>query len=128
MGGGTGGAYSARGSTRVARNFRTLTNRYPIDRTGRFGTQGSRRDVRRVASENPHADARRFFKIATRGADRVWEERPGVFRARFRDGSHVTYRTRSHSDGSPAVDFLLTSRPHGVANAQRIHFTPKIPS
>ena len=125
MGGGSGGGYSDNGAARISRNIRHLTNRYPLDRSGRFGARGSRRDVRRLDSDDPLGEARKFFEIASRGAQRVWEERPGVFRALFRDGSTVTYRQQSHSDGSPAIDLNLRTKPHGIARVQRIHFIRK---
>jgi hypothetical protein len=122
MGGGRGGGYGGDTNSPLANNLRDLESKFPRSKNGNFGETGSRADVRRISSGDSQKSAKDFFRIAKRGSESVEELKPGVYRARFRDGSHVIYRRRSASDGSPVVEIVSNDRKSGRNRRQKIHF------
>jgi hypothetical protein len=120
MGGGRGGGYERDNGSQLERNIRGLESRFPRSKSGYFGEPGASRDVRRIRSKNPRKAAENFFRSARRGSEKVEKIKPGVQRAKFRDGSHVVYRKSSSSDGSPVVE-IITRNSRGLKR-QKIHF------
>jgi hypothetical protein len=120
MGGGRGGGYERSSNSPLEKNIRGLGSRFPRSRSGYFGEPGASRDVRRIRTRNPRKAAESFFRSARRGSEKVEEIKPGVRRAKFRDGSHVVYRKSSSSDGSPVVE-IITKNARGLKR-QKIHF------
>ena len=125
MGGGRGGGYGGTSNSPLTGNLRDLESKFPRSRNGNFGERGSRADVRRISSEDSQKSAEDFFRIAKRGSEGIDELRPGVYRARFRDGSHVIYRKQSSSDGSPVVEIISYDEKSGRVRRQKIHFIEK---
>lgn len=125
MGGGRGGGYGGRSNSPLTNNLRDLESKFPRNRNGNFGEEGSRGGVRRISSGDSQKSAQDFFRIAKRGSEGVEELKPDVYRARFRDGSHVIYRKRSSSDGSPVVEIISKDRKSGRTRRQKIHFVEK---
>lgn len=105
----------------ISENLFELLSAYPMQR-GRFGKPGSSSDVRRLSSDDPLVTALDFYRKASYG---------GVERsiggkgwcAEMADGTFVTIRFESSSDGSPVVD--INVGPEGAAcgvKTQKIHF------
>jgi hypothetical protein len=123
MGGGNSGNPQSTGDGHALRsNLATLSQKYPLSKSGYFGTASPNGDTRIISTANPIAEAKRFFSILSNNASIKWEERPGTFRAKFRDGSHIVLRISSNSDGSPVVSFKLSKDYRGLRNSQKIHF------
>lgn len=104
----------------VSNNF-TLTNGY-------FGTKGdsSKNTTRHLESDNPKETAIKFYdQIAKGGIEKKLPNGKGVT-AKLEDGSIITMRPISSSDGSPAVDINIkkSSNSAGV-KTQKIHFIKK---
>ena len=117
--GGTAGGTSAPHT--FADNLAPLERKYPLSPSGYFGTKGQGRSfVRHISSGNPIATANDFYKIATK--DFVSEQKYGdkVKVAKMRDGTTVSIREVSSSDGSPAVEIKISSP--GRVKDQKIHF------
>lgn len=125
MGGGRGGGYSSNSDSRVLNNFGTITREFGPAKNGLFGTEGTSKYVREIEHPNPQSAARKFFNVLSTGAEKVWQEAPGKFRAEFSNGTHVIYRTTSNSDGSPAVNFKIPPNLHTSIKTQKIHFVVK---
>jgi hypothetical protein len=121
MGGGRGGGYSDSSSEQVASNFRSLETRFGPPSSGRYGTPGSSKSVRRISSTDPDATAKEFFDIASRGG-KVTEIKPGVYRAKFKNGTYITYRKSSKSDGSPAITINPGEKSQHSIRPHKIHF------
>lgn len=124
MGGGTSGNPSATGAVATLKsNLAALTRHFPPSRSGYFGVASREGNTRLIRSNDPQKEAKRFFSTFSKDASYIWEERPGVFRARFQDGTHIVFRLRSGSDGSPVVNFKLSRGYLGIQSNQKIHFT-----
>jgi hypothetical protein len=118
MGGGSSSSIrsnSLRGNlTRVEKEFGGIKNGY-------FGSPGSTSRVRTISTDQPRKSAVQFFKLASQGA-RISHSRDGfVTVAHFPDGSAVSLRPSSQSDGSPAIQ-IKPSKSSGAIKAQKIHF------
>ena len=122
MGGGRGGGYGRTSHSPLDKNLRRLESKFKRNQNGYFGESRSRSGVRRISSGNPQKSAADFFRISKRGSDRVDKLKPGVYRAKFRDGSHVVYRKRSSSDGSPVIEIISKDKSMGRTRRQKIHF------
>ena len=125
MGGGRGGNYGTGAGSAKAQlqaTFRRVAEAFPLSKSGTFGSASKVSGVRLITSNDPAATAERFFRLASKDATRVHIVRDGVTRASFGDGSHVIWRPRSHSDGSPVVELNLVTRVSGLSGHQKIHF------
>ena len=96
------------------------------DETGYFGKKGqsSNNSIRNIASDNPVATAKDFYdKLAYGGKEKKMSNGKG-FTTTMKDGSVLTYREVSSSDGTPAVDINITSNGDdtGGIKTQKIHF------
>ena len=123
MGGGRGGGYGSESTAgQLRENLQRLAEEFPRTSDGYFGGRATNRRLRRIVSADPSTTAEKFFRIASEGADEILTVRSGVVRARFGTNSYITWRTRSHSDGSPVAEFNLASHSSGIAPRQKIHF------
>lgn len=103
-------------------NLPGLTKLFPLSPQGYFGVKGNGRHVRRIFSEDALRTAKVFFRLLTRGAgDARPISRTGIV-VTLKDGTRVTYREISTSDGSPAVDINVSRRIGQIATFQKIHF------
>lgn len=126
MGGGNGGGLAGRGgASSVASNLKDLKSMYPISDSGYFGKASSKGNVRFIKSDNPQADAQKFFSVLAKDGKLTGAKKAGVTVVKFKDGTVVTYRIKSHSDGSPVVSITLSSTQNGVKSNQKIHFVSK---
>jgi len=125
MGGGYGGSRGGPNGAgaEILRNIERLKQEFPTTRGGYFGSRSTSTNRRNIASADPLATARKFFELISRGGQRTTEHKPGVTRVRFPDGSNITYRPVSSSDGSPVVDINLKILQDKIARYQKIHFT-----
>lgn len=96
---------------------------------GFFGTQGNNnnKSVRHIASNDPTATAKEFYDTAAHGGieQPIFAIDGSVkgFKCDMADGSVITWRNVSSSDGSPAVDInIQKSNDAGGIKQQKIHF------
>ena len=97
---------------------------------GLFGEKGRSRDanIRNIVSDDPATTAKEFYdSIAYGGIETVLIDKetgnPKGMITKMADGSIITWREVSSSDGSPAVDINIerSSDNNGVKQ-QKIHF------
>lgn len=95
---------------------------------GYFGNPGdsSRKNTRHIESENPILTSKNFYDTLTYGSiENKLSNGKGTV-AKLKDGSIITYREVSSSDGSPAVDInIKKSCDSGGIKQQKIHFVKK---
>ena len=122
MGGDSGGGFAA-GSPSSPQAFEgnasALLRRFPVNQQGVFSVPG-RSSTRQLYSDDPAATARFFFDTLGRGGALRRIDR-GYIRT-FDDGTHVTYRPVSGSDGSPAIQITVRNPNSPLARYQKIHF------
>ncbi len=107
----------------ILENMPTITTKYKYH-NGYFGDKGKGRDyVRNISCDNPVKVAKEFYdKAAHGGIERQMDNGKGVY-TKMRDGSILSYREVSSSDGSPAVEININnSMNHGDIRYQKIHF------
>lgn len=96
------------------------------EKTGYFGDPGNggSTKTRHIVSADPDTAARDFYNKASYGG--IQKNIPngkGVYTI-MRDGSVITYRKTSNSDGSPVVNIHISSTNPEAGNikTQKIHF------
>lgn len=123
MGGGHGAGYGNSSFRKLKGNIDALKQNFKVSPSGYFGVRSRNGDVRLITSGDRLSTSRRFFEIASRGADSTWTDSSGTSFARFSDGSTIVWRETSHSqDNSPAIRIHLSNDQYGIAPIQRIHF------
>lgn len=111
-------------------NVESIKSSYPLNNKGFFGTNGKSSDeaVRNIASTNPEESAKDFYdKIAYGGKeDDIVDKKTGAAigkKTTLKDGSIISWRKVSSSDGSPAVDINISKNGDSSGiSAQKIHF------
>lgn len=119
-GGYIGGASTHRS---ISDNLSSLSSSYDYH-NGYFGEKGQGRNfTRNIISDNPQETAKDFFdKAAYGGIAKDMGNGKGKL-AKMKDGTIVSMRETSSSDGSPAVEInIKESSNHGDLKAQKIHF------
>ncbi len=104
-------------------NLPALTASYEYH-DGYFGDKGiSSGVVRNIESDDPVKTAKDFYdKAAHGGLEFEMNNGKGVF-TKMQDGTILSFREVSSSDGSPAVDInIKKSTNHGSVKQQKIHF------
>ena len=93
---------------------------------GYFGEKGDGRRTRHEYSDDPVAQARDFYDTAGYGGvEKPMPNGEGVT-CTMKDGTVISMREVSHSDGTPAVDInIRKSDDSGGVKQQKIHFMPK---
>lgn len=91
---------------------------YPSDLSWN-SSKGKR--IATISSDDPVATATRFAGLASSGFTSE-RQLPNGYVRELADGSHVTLRATSSSDGSPAVDLNISSEGH----IRKIHFTRRM--
>jgi len=122
MGGGRGGGYSADAEAQVLQNLTSLNSQFGAPSAGKYGRPAPRGQARRITSSDPDATAKEFFRVASQGAQTRENPKPGLYKAKFADGTIVVYRTTSSSDGSPAVNFRPSKNIASRLKPHKIHF------
>lgn len=92
---------------------------------GYFGEEGSHTSVRRISSGDPLATAKQFFEIASAGAVSTRYPKDGMTLCEMKDGSLVSMRIKSSSDGSPVVEVKIDKSIEGQLKTQKIHFVER---
>ena len=107
----------------ITENLPSLKSEYKYY-NGYFGDPGQGRDfVRNIKSDDPVKTAQEFYdKAAHGGIEKQLNNGKGVY-TKMKDGSILSYREVSSSDGSPAVEInIKQSTDHGDIKYQKIHF------
>ncbi len=107
----------------ITENLPSLTKDYDYH-NGYFGNKGEGRDfVRNITSADPVKTAQEFYdKAAHGGIERQMENGKGLY-TKMQDGSILSFRKVSSSDGSPAVEInIKKSINSGGIKYQKIHF------
>ena len=105
-------------------NLPELKKHFKTTPEGYFGTEGSSTRTRRIASDDPLATAEEFFKIATKGGvpKQLDHAPPGMEAIKMKDGSLITKRVTSSSDGTPVVEISVKGTSKGHVKDQKIYF------
>lgn len=95
---------------------------------GFFGKRGdsTKERTRHIESENPIKTSKDFYNKLTYGAiEKNLPKGKGKV-AKLKDGTIITYREISFSDGSPVVDInIKRSKDSNSVKQQKIHFIKK---
>ena len=108
----------------IGQNILLASSGYHYE-NGRFGVNSpsTGQRTRNIASNNPLATAKDFYnKIAFGGKENI-SKNGNLNITRMADGSVITMRTTSHSDGTPVVEINIENSTHtGGIKEQKIHF------
>ena len=107
----------------IAENLPSLISSYSYH-NGYFGEKGQGRSfVRNIACSNPAKVAKDFYdKAAHGGIEQEMSNGKGLY-TKLKDGSILSYREVSSSDGTPVVEINIRgSTDHGGVKNQKIHF------
>lgn len=123
-----GTAASSSQARTLTDNLTALTKEFTLQPSGFFGEPGQSKNnvrVRNITSADAVVTSQRFYALACEQAVSIGDIRgPGGehkgYLARMRDGTIISYRWSSSSDGSPAVDINIQSA--GSVKRQKIHF------
>lgn len=111
----------------ISDNLPNLTDSYQFAH-GFFGDRGDSTKVRtrHITSNNPIKTSKDFYrKIAYGAIEKNLPNNKGKV-AKLKDGTIITYREISSSDGSPAVDInIKKSTDSKDVKQQKIHFIKK---
>lgn len=109
----------------IGDNLSALKSHYQ-NREGYFGKARTPSDTktRKLKCDDPDGAAKDFYDKAAKGGIEVALDNGKGVKASMRDGTVVTFRPSSDSDGSPAVTLnARKSRDHeGLKPYQKIHF------
>ena len=112
----------------LSENLPNITSDYPL-KNGYFGDKGKSSDssVRNIASENPSGTALNFYNSIAHGGveTQIYDSHGKVKGAKtsLSDGTIITWRETSNSDGSPAIDINIDrSNSSSGLKTQKIHF------
>lgn len=138
MGSGSSGVYrGTHGSSKAISSIKdNLTSSFKKDygfTDGLFGTASKNKnagvDVRNIVSKNPLKTARDFYGKLTKGGieksipPNKTKGKGEMHVVNMADGSTITFRAISTSDGSPAVDInIRRSTEKSGIKSQKIHF------
>ncbi len=112
----------------IGENVSGLSKDYPLS-NGYFGTKGDSKDnsIRHIESSDPAATAKDFYDKAAHGGkeEDILDKNGNIKGAttKMADGTIITWREVSSSDGSPAVDINIKhSDDSSGLKGQKIHF------
>jgi hypothetical protein len=111
----------------ISDNLPDVTKDYPLT-NGLFGKQGnsSRDNTRHIDSDDPISTSKDFYDRISQGSTESTLSNGKGVSAKLSDGTIITYRKVSSSDGSPVVDInIRKSSNSGGVKQQKIHFTKK---
>lgn len=106
----------------ISENIPLVSSKYPLN-DGYFGEKVPDKKVSHIYSEDPIATARDFYdKIGFGGKEKSIDGK-NAFTSTLKDGSVITWRETSNSDGTPAVDInIKKSKDNGGVKNHKIHF------
>lgn len=107
----------------ITENLGSLTAKYDYS-NGFFGEQGKGRSfVRNISSDDPASTAKDFYDTAAHGGIEGAMDNGKGYVTKMKDGTILSYREVSSSDGSPTVEInIRQSDDHGDIKYQKIHF------
>lgn len=107
----------------ITENLGSLTAKYDYS-NGYFGEQGKGRSfVRNISSDDPANTAKDFYDTAAHGGIEGAMYNGKGYVTKMKDGTILSYREVSSSDGSPAVEInIRQSDDNGDIKYQKIHF------
>lgn len=111
----------------IGENVPALRSRFDLnENTGYFGSPGrsSDKSIRNIGADDAVTVAMEFYDTAAYGGvEKNLPNGKGVY-TEMRDGSVLTFRVASSSDGSPAVSINISSNStdNGGIKTQKIHF------
>lgn len=112
----------------ISNNVSSLTEKFPIH-NGYFGEEGQGRSfTRNISTDTPQETAKTFYDKITYGGieENIIEKKSGNVigkKTRLADGSVVSWRETSTSDGTPVVEINIErSTDSGGIKKQKIHF------
>ncbi len=114
------------GDHTIADNLPDVEKRFPLSPSGMFGKKGH--GARVIETKSPVGTAYELFNRLVEGYDKIEPiqykdgKRKGC-KAYMNDGSVITFRKRSTSDGSPAVDIKIETQ--GRVKSHKVHFVKK---
>jgi hypothetical protein len=107
----------------IGQNILITSSKYPYS-NGRFGESSPHGGLstRNIASSDNLATAIDFYdRIAFGGKEEIVDDNLSI--TRMADGTIITMRKSSHSDGTPVVDINIERSSHtGGIKKQKIHF------
>jgi len=108
----------------IGQNILLTSSKYEYN-NGRFGTNSpsTGNQTRNITSDNPLATAKDFYDtIALGGIEKSYNSGK-VMSTKMNDGTVITMRETSSSDGTPVVEINIKGSTHtgGIKN-QKIHF------
>lgn len=110
----------------IGQNLLAMKGSYRF-KNGYFGINDgkSNNKVRTITTDKPEETARDFFNRISYGGVNV--SKNGVLMTRTHDGTIITFRIKTSSNGSPAVDINIdnSTRTAGIKR-QKIHFTKPV--
>lgn len=108
----------------VGQNILPTASKYPY-RNGRFGVNSpsTGNKTRNIASADPLGTAKDFYdRIAYGGVEKIYANGDRRI-TQMADGTIITWRRVSTSDGGPVVEINISSSSHtGGIKKQKIHF------
>lgn len=115
----------------LTENLNALTSEFTLQPNGYFGEPGQSKNnvrVRNITCSDVDVTSQMFYSLACEQAVSIGDIRGNGgehkgYLARMRDGTIISYRWSSSSDGSPAVDINIQST--GSVKRQKIHFVQK---
>lgn len=122
----TSGAYdeNPEDGSNIDDNALALAKDFHLTAGGYFGRKGNGKGVRVISCADPVSAAEHCYRILGRGGTTtVAHNLKGqeIRMTRLSDGTLVTYRRITSSQGSPAVEIRLSGGTHKVQQ-QKIHF------
>ena len=107
----------------LSENLPSLMKKYKYA-NGYFGEHGQGRDfVRNIKCADPVSVAKDFYDTAAHGGKEQEMDNGKGYITKMKDGSILSFREVSSSDGSPAVEINIKhSSDHGGIKYQKIHF------
>ena len=108
----------------VGQNILPTASKYPY-RNGRFGVNSpsTGNKTRNIASADPLGTAKDFYdRIAYGGVEKIYANGDRRI-TQMADGTIITWRRISSSDGSPVVEINISRSSHtGGLKKQKLHF------
>lgn len=116
--GGKSASRALAGARRFSDNVDQLKAKFPLSSVGYFGKRGT--GARVIVTDNPALAAWDFAHLASGGASHLQTIPGRGYVWVMRDGTRISYRFYSSSDGSPVVE--LAPPDNSAIKKQKIHF------
>jgi hypothetical protein len=104
-------------------NLSSLSKTFPTTPSGYFGEKGSSTKVRVIKTNNQYKSAQKFWETLAKGGKVAELPNKHGLKVDFEDGSFATYRVKTSTKSSPAVEIRITK--NDKFKPQKIHFVKK---